>query len=115
MLAHRLVLAAAMAPGAAGSASQPADSAGASDNAEQHETQPLRELNKRSAQFGTWVVVVRQPQVDTYDYKWDGKARTGKAFSCVFVCFQDFTEYCIGQMRYTRATEQNFLIYLRKS
>ena len=98
-----------MAPGAAGSAAQPPQSAGASDSAAQPATLPLRELNKRSAQFGTWVVVVRQPKVEIYEYTWEGKAKIGKAFSCIFVCFQDFTEYCIGQMKYTKTTEKRLI------
>ena len=82
-LAHSPVLAAAMATTGA---TQPA---AASDSAAQPATLPLRELNKRSGQFGAWAVVVRHTQVDTYEYKWDGKQRTGKTFSCTFVSSQD--------------------------
>ena len=84
-------------------------SAGASNSAAQHATLPLRELNKRSGEFGSWAVVVRQAQVHTYDHKWKSKARTGKIFSCVFVSCQIPTEYCIGQMRWTTKGEKKFL------
>ena len=38
---------------------------------------PLHELNKRSAQFGAWTVVVRQARVEEYEYQWEGKPRYG--------------------------------------
>ena len=91
------------------SAGQPAaQPAAKSDSAEQHATLPLRELNKRSGQFGAWAVVVQQAQVDTYEYKWDDKPRTGKTFSCTFVSSQDPTEYCMGQMKWAKKDEQKF-------
>ena len=100
---------AAQPAAAAASAAQPAPQpAAASDGAAQPATLPLRELNKRSGQFGAWAVVVRQTQVDTYEYKWDGKPRTGKTFSCTFVSSQDPTEYCIGQMRWSKKDENKF-------
>ena len=62
---------AAQPAAAAASAAQPAPQpASASGGAAQPVTLPLRELNKRSGQFGAWAVVVRQAQVDTYEYKW---------------------------------------------
>ena len=100
---------AAQPAAAKASAGQPAaQPAAKSDSAEQHATLPLRELNKRSGQFGAWAVVVQQAQVDTYEYKWDDKPRTGKTFSCTFVSSQDPTEYCIGQMRWTKKEEHKF-------
>ena len=83
-------------------------SAGASDSAAQPATLPLRELNKRSGQFGAWAVVVQQAQVDTYEYTRDGKPRTGKTFSCTFVSPQDPTEYCMGQMRWSKKDDNKF-------
>ena len=44
----------------------------------------LRELNKRTAVFGVWTVVVFQAQVQEYEYRWDGKPRTGNNFACLF-------------------------------
>ena len=100
---------AAQPAAAKASAGQPAaQPAAKSDSAEQHATLPLRELNKRSGQFGAWAVVVQQAQVDTYEYKWDDKPRTGKTFSCTFVSSQDPTEYCMGQMRWTKKDEHKF-------
>ena len=78
-------------------------------------TLPLRELNKRSGQFGAWDVVVQQCQVDTYEYKWDSKSRTGKTFSCTFVSSQDPTEYCIGQMRWSTKDDNKFRDVQKKS
>ena len=66
---------------------------------------PLRELNKRSGQFGSWAVVVQQAKVDEYEYQWEGKTRTGNNFSCIFVSSQDPSEYCIGQMRWNKKDE----------
>ena len=91
------------------SAAQPAPpQAAATGGAAQPATLPLRELNKRSGQFGAWAVVVQQAQVDTYEYTWDGKPRTGKTLSCTFVSSQDPTEYCIGQMRWSKKDETKF-------
>ena len=86
-------------------ATQPA---AASDSAAQPATLPLRELNKRSGQFGAWDVVVQRCQADTYEYKWEGKSRTGKTFSCTFVSSQDPTEYCMGQMRWSKKDDNKF-------
>ena len=69
---------------------------------------PLRELNKRSAQFGTWTVVVQQAQVEEYVYMWEGKKRTGRNLSCVLVSLDEPSEYCIGQMRWTSKTDDKF-------
>ena len=80
----------------------------ASDGAAHPATLPLRELTKRSAQFGASSVGVRQAQIDTYEYKWDGKPRTGKTFSCTVVSSHDPTEYCIGQMRWSKKDENKF-------
>ena len=69
---------------------------------------PLRELNKRSAQFGTWTVVVRQARVEEYEYQWKDQKRSGKTFSCLLVSTQDPSEYCMGQMRFVRKHEPAF-------
>jgi hypothetical protein len=86
-------------------AEQPAKAA---SGAAQPASLPLRELNKRSGQFGSWAVVVQQAQVDTYDYNWKGQTRIGKTFSCVFVSSQDPSEYCMGQMRWTQQDDSKF-------
>ena len=100
---------AAQPAAAAARAAQPAPQpAAASGGAAQPATLPLRELNKRSGQFGAWAVVVQQAQVDTYEYTWDGKPRTGKTLSCTFVSPQDPTEYCIGQMRWSKSSDIKF-------
>ena len=100
---------AAQPAAATASAAQPATQpAAASDSAAHPATLPLRELTKRSAQFGAWSVVVTQAQIDTYEYKWDGKPRTGKTFSCTLVSSHDPTEYCIGQMRWSKKDENKF-------
>ena len=46
---------------------------------------PLLELNQRSAQIGTWNVVVRQPRTEEYQYLWDAQQRFGNTFSCLLV------------------------------
>ena len=100
---------AAQPAAAAAPAAQPAPQpAAASGGAAQPASLPLRELNKRSAQIGAWAVVVQQALVDTYDYTWDGKPRTGKTLSVTLVSQQDHTEYCIGQMRWTKSSENKF-------
>ena len=81
------------------SAEQPAASPG---SAAQSVSLPLRELSKRSGQFGAWTVVVRQAQVDEYEYQWEGQKRNGKTFSCILVSFDDPSEFCMGQMRWTK-------------
>ena len=62
-LPHR---AKAMAP----KAEQPV---GKAASAAQPVSLPLRELNMRSGQFGSWAVVVQQAKVDEYEYLWEGK------------------------------------------
>ena len=57
---------------------------------------PLSELNKRSGQIAGWTIVVRQPFVDEYEYMWQGEARSGKMFNCLFVSVENPTEYCMG-------------------
>ena len=68
---------------------------------------PLRELSKRS-EFGAWTVVVRQAQADEYEYQWEGQKRSGKTFSCILVSSDDPSEYCMGQMRWTKKEENKF-------
>jgi hypothetical protein len=36
---------------------------------------PLRELSKRSAQFGAWSVVVQQAKVEHYEYQYQGQKK----------------------------------------
>ena len=83
----------------------------AENSAAQPALLPLRELNKRSAQFGGWTVVVRQAQVEECEYQWEGQKRTGKTFSCLFVSPKDPGEYCIGQMRFIKKSENIFHIW----
>ena len=47
-------------------ASQPAAAAGGTAPSA---TLPLRELSKRSGQFGAWLVVVQQAKVEYYEYQ----------------------------------------------
>ena len=47
-------------------------------------------------------------QVDEYEYQWEGQKRVGKTFSCIFVSSTDPTEYCIGQMRFTKKIDKKF-------
>ena len=94
---------------AAASAPQPdTQPAAASGSAAQPDTLPMRELTNRSAQIGAWAIVIRHAQVDVYEYKWDGKQRTGKTFTCTFVSLENPSEYCMGQMRYTKNNENKF-------
>ena len=92
-------------PAGKGKATQPAPPSG---SAAQPAVLPLHELNKRSAQFGAWTVVVRQARVEEYEYQWEGQKRSGKTFCCLFVSAQDPTEYCMGQMRFVKKTESIF-------
>ena len=95
-------------PKAAATNSSAAASAAPSGNAAQLAVLPLRELNKRSGQFGAWTVVVQQAQVEEYEYQWEGKQRTGKNLSCLLVSPEDPSEYCIGQMRWTSKADSRF-------
>ena len=88
-----------------GSAAQPTPPSG---SAAQPALLPLHELNKRSAQFGAWTVVVRQARVEEYEYQWEGQKRTGKTFCCLLVSTRDPSEYCMGQMRFTKKLENTF-------
>ena len=92
-------------------ASQPAAAAGGTAPSA---TLPLRELTKRSGQFGAWFVVVQQAKVDIYEYQYQGQQRNGKAFSCIFVSSDDPTEYCIGQLRWNKNNESKFLAVQKK-
>ena len=65
-------------------------------------------MNKRSGQIGGWTIVVRQPFVDEYDYVWQGAARSGKMFNCLLVSVDTPTEYCMGQMKWTKRSENIF-------
>ena len=47
-------------------------------------------------------------QADEYEYQWDGKKRTGKSFSGVFVSPDNPSEYCMGQMRWTFKSDNKF-------
>ena len=51
-------------------ASQPAAAAGGTAPSA---TLPLRELTKRSGQFGAWFVVVQQAKVEHYEYQYQGQ------------------------------------------
>ena len=90
---------------AAQPATQPAAAAGGTAP---FATLPLRELNKRSAQFSAWAVVVQQAKVDTYEYQWQGEKRNGKTFSCTFVSSEDPTEYCMGELRWSKKGDNKF-------
>ena len=50
--------------------SQPAAAAGGTAKSA---TLPLRELSKRSGQFGAWLVVVQQAKVENYEYQYQGQ------------------------------------------
>ena len=97
-----------MAPKAEATESKAAQLATPKGSAAQPALIPLRELNKRSAQFGAWTVVVRQARVEEYEYTWQNQKKTGKTFSCLFVSTQDPTEYCMGQMRFGKENENAF-------
>ncbi len=73
----------------AGLDAQPAAAAGGTAKSS---TLPLRELSKRSAQFGVWSVVVRQAKVEHYEYLYQGQPKNGKVFSCVLVSSENPTE-----------------------
>ena len=88
--------------------SNAAEVAGTPGSAAQSVFVPLRELSKRSSHFGTWTVIVRQAQVDEYEYQWEGQKRSGKTFSCIFVSCEDPREYCVGQMKWTKREENKF-------
>ena len=94
--AKTLSPAAPAGPTAADSSSSAAEPSG---NAEQLAKTLLRELNKRTAVFGVSNVVVQQAQVQEYEYRWDGKPRSGNNLSCLSVSPDDPSEFCIGQMR----------------
>ena len=51
---------------------QPAAAAGGTAKSS---TLPLRELSKRSAQFGAWSVVVQQAKVEHYEYQYQGQKK----------------------------------------
>jgi hypothetical protein len=59
-------------------------------------------------------VVVQQANVDSYEYAFAGQQRTGKVFSCVFVSPGARTEYCMGQLRWTKANDSKFLAAQKK-
>ena len=90
----------------AGLDAQPAAAAGGTAKSS---TLPLRELSKRSAPFGEWSVVVRQPKVESYEYLYQGQPKNGKVFSCVLVSSDDPTEYCMGQLRWSKNNDSKFL------
>ena len=107
-LTHFAALASFMAPDTAAEESKAAQPTPPFGSAAQPAVLPLRELNKRSALFGAWTVVVRQARVEEYEYTWQSQKRTGKTFSCVLVSTQDPTEYCMGQMRFAKKNENTF-------
>ena len=39
---------------------------------------------------------------------WQGEARSGKTFNCLFVSVDNPTEYCMGQMKWTKRSENIF-------
>ena len=90
---------------------QPAAAAGGTAKSS---TLPLRELSKRSAQFGAWSVVVQQAKVEHYEYQYQGQKKNGKVFSCVFVSSDDPTEYCMGQLRWSKNNDSKFLSAQKK-
>ena len=75
---------------------------------------PLRDLNKRSAQFGSWTVVVQQAQQEEYEYVCKGKLGKGKSFSCLLVSPEDPSEYCMGTMRHTIKLDSKFQAVTQK-
>ena len=85
-----------MAPNTENSGSSAAQPAAPPGSAAQSVSLPLRELSKRSSQFGAWTVVVRHAQVDEYEYQREGQKRNGKTFFCILVSFEDPSEYCTG-------------------
>jgi hypothetical protein len=99
-------------PKAVDSSSSAAEPSG---NAAQLAKTSLRELNKRTAAFGMWTVVVQQAQAQEYEYRWDGIPCIGKNCSCLLVSPDDPSEYCIGQMRWTSKTDGKFKPYSRNS
>ena len=107
-LTHFAALASFMAPNAEAKESKATQPTPPFGSAAQPALLPLRELNKRSALFGAWTVVVRQARVEEYEYTWQSQKRTGKTFSCVLVSTQDPTEYCMGQMRWSKRDENKF-------
>ena len=87
----------------------PAMAANSNSNAVDATAHPaLRELGKRNEAFGTWTVVVRQANVQEYEYQWQGKTNKGKNCSCLLVSFDDPSEYCMGQMRWSSKTDTKF-------
>ena len=96
------------------SAAQPVPQPAGSSAAEPAPPQSLRELNKRSAQFGSWDVVIQQCLVDSYKYTYDGKERSGKNFSCTLVSPHDPSDYCEGHMRFNKKDEKKFSELLAK-
>ena len=65
-------------------------------------------LNPRSAQIGTWIVVVQQANLEEYGYVWNGEPKSGKTFSCVLVSMLDPKEYCLAHIRFMRKFESAF-------
>ena len=55
--------------------SQPAAAAGGTAKSA---TLPLRELSKRSGQFGAWSVVVQQAKVEHYEYQYQGQKKMAR-------------------------------------
>ena len=103
-----------LAPETASAAQPAAQSPAAADGTAPPGTLPLCELNKRSGPIGTWFVVVQQANVDSYEYAFAGQQRTGKVFSCVLVSPGARSEYCMGQLRWTKANDSKFVAAQKK-
>ena len=74
----------------------------------------LRELNKRSAQFGTWTVVVKEPFTEEYPYGKSNTTEKGKKFECILMSLDMPSEYCIGSIKLSKRNQPKFNTIVNK-
>ena len=69
----------------------------------------LEEMNKASMRAGAqWTVVIFDPRVEEYEYKWQGQKRKGTNLVCNIVSLKDQRHYCQGRFRKTQKTGPDF-------
>ena len=59
---------------------------------------PLRELNKRSARHGNWILKAVKADIISYTYPWKGKEATNNKLKVIFTAPEEGS-YCMGLMK----------------
>ena len=66
----------------------------------------LKELTAKSASIGSWQVGIFHPQLQRYEYQWEGQPRKGVNFFCYLVSTLDPTQYCLGEGKPNRGGDE---------